>query len=102
MSNSTYATPAATELALTLCRGSYQRALIMGTETWSGAGLRGRAGQYGARDARSRQALLLRLEACEELQLWRCVEKSHGRKFVTLNLRNEDETPDHPEVRDLW
>jgi hypothetical protein len=96
----TYATPAATELALTLCRGSYQRALIMGAKPWSGAGS---PFEYGSGYHKSRVSLLRRLAACDALQMWRCVEKRTGRHFITLNLRDEDaEVPAHPEVRDLW
>lgn len=49
------------QAALKLARGSYQRALIYGTESWSGSTLRGKAREYGARYAKSRRALIERL-----------------------------------------
>lgn len=48
--------------ALAQARGSYQRNLILGRETWSGSSLKGKAAKYGLHYARSRRALLERLE----------------------------------------
>lgn len=50
-------------LILSCARGCYQRALLEGREPWSGAGLRGRAAQFGARYARSRKGLVDRINA---------------------------------------
>jgi len=47
---------------LALAKGSYQRDLILGHETWSGSSLVGRARDYGAHYARSRKNLLKRIE----------------------------------------
>lgn len=49
--------------ALALTRGKYQRNLILGNETWSGSSLRGKAARFGVHYAKSRRALLDRLEA---------------------------------------
>lgn len=49
--------------ALALCRGEYQRGLILGRHALSGADLEGKARSYGGRYLRSRQALLARLDA---------------------------------------
>ncbi len=48
--------------ALALCRGSYQRDLVMGQQAWSGADLRGKAREYGMSYRRSRRNLIRRLE----------------------------------------
>lgn len=48
--------------ALTLARGCYQRALLNGSESLSGATLTGRAASYGYWYARSRQNLLARCQ----------------------------------------
>ncbi len=47
--------------ALTLCRGSYQRAIVTGHARLSGADLKGKAKKYGAVYARSRKAILGRM-----------------------------------------
>ena len=44
-------------------RGSYQADLITGDEAWSGSSLQGRARNWGARYAASRDALLDRIRA---------------------------------------
>lgn len=49
------------QAALKLARGDYQRALIYGSETWSGSSLKGKAREYGAHYARSRRNLIERL-----------------------------------------
>lgn len=50
------------ERALTLCRGSYQRALVNGQETLGGSTLRGRAKNYAGRYQMSARRLLARLD----------------------------------------
>lgn len=62
--------------ALQLARGRYQRALIDGSETWSGSSLTGKARSYGARYAESRRALLERLM---DNDLAFLVKSAHGR-----------------------
>ena len=52
-----------TAAILALCKGSYQRALVLGNETWSGSSLTGRARNYGGHYARSRRNLLARIES---------------------------------------
>lgn len=47
--------------ALKLARGVYQRALILGTQNWSGSDLKSTAKNYGAHYARSRRQLYERL-----------------------------------------
>lgn len=49
------------EAALAQAKGSYQRALVLGKQTWSGSDLRGKARKYSGHYARSRAALLRRL-----------------------------------------
>jgi hypothetical protein len=49
------------EKCLKLCKGSYQRALVLGTQCWSGADLQGKAAKYGRLYARSRERLYSRL-----------------------------------------
>lgn len=57
------ADPEARVAALALCRGDYQRAVVLGIHNLSGASLRGKAASYGGRYARSRTALMDRLES---------------------------------------
>ena len=48
--------------AITLCaKGRYQAELLAGGYLWSGAGLQGRARQFGARYSKSRANLLTRI-----------------------------------------
>jgi len=55
--------PSALSAALSVARGRYQRAVLRGTESLSGATLTGRAAQYSGRYAESRRHLLARLTA---------------------------------------
>lgn len=55
--------PTAFTAALALARGCYQRNLLRGIESLSGATLRGKAALYGAHYAASRQNLLDRMTA---------------------------------------
>ena len=50
-------------IAHQIARGVYQRALLSGEASWSGACLRGKARRYGDRYAQSRGSLLERLRA---------------------------------------
>lgn len=49
--------------ALKLCRGSYQRDIILGRQNLSGSDLKGKAKKYGVHYARSKNSLLARLQA---------------------------------------
>lgn len=51
------------EIMASQARGSYQRNLVYGVEAWSGGSLRGAAASYGASYARSRRALIERINA---------------------------------------
>ena len=51
------------ELALSLCKGSYQLAIVKGEAKLSGADLRGRARRWSAGYWRSRKAIIARLDA---------------------------------------
>jgi len=80
-----------TEKTIRACaRGSYQRDLLDGLESWSGSSLKGRAGQYGARYHASRTALLKRINArlprgmyCEPTHVY---SESRARWVVELLL----------------
>jgi len=49
--------------ALSLCRGDYQRALVLGQQRWSGSDLRGKAKDYGIHYMHSRDNLMARCTA---------------------------------------
>lgn len=61
--------------ALKLARGYYQRNVLLGRETLSGAGLQGRAAEYGARYKKSRCGLLTR---CRRAGLPFCFVRPEG------------------------
>lgn len=50
------------EKALALCRGTYQRGIVLGRYRLSGADLKGKAKEYGIHYAKSRHNLLARLQ----------------------------------------
>jgi hypothetical protein len=82
MSTWTVSTPAALAAALPLARGSYQEAILRGSESLSGSTLRGRAKSYSGRYRASAQSLVARLAAAgisvrEERQ-------DHGRRVLVL------------------
>jgi len=54
--------PEAEKKALRLCRGKYQRELVMGRESLSGSTLKGKAAKWSGRYYRSRCALMERLQ----------------------------------------
>lgn len=54
---------AAKRMALACARGTYQRNLLTGGESWNGSTLRGAAKNYGGKYAASRASLLDRLES---------------------------------------
>ena len=70
-------------VALARCRGSYQRMLVSGHEALSGSTLRGTAREYGASYARSRAALLERLERVLAVS----VVRDGSRRVLTLAAR---------------
>jgi hypothetical protein len=57
------ACPEAETAALALCRGTYQRDLVLGCESLSGSTLKGAAKKFGGKYARSRADLLARMTA---------------------------------------
>ncbi len=63
------------DAALKLARGHYQRDVLFGRETLSGAGLQGRAAEYGARYKESRCGLLTR---CKRAGLPFCFVRPEG------------------------
>jgi hypothetical protein len=62
MAYTTYGSDAARLLANKCAKGAYQRALLAGIESWSGATLKGRAKLWSSSYAASRTALLERLK----------------------------------------
>ena len=53
----------AMEMALSLCGGDYQRAIVLGYARLSGSDLKGKARQYSSKYANSRRAILARMTA---------------------------------------
>ncbi len=49
-------------LALNLCRGSYQRAIVEGRQRISGSDLKGKAARFSGRYSVSRDAILYRMK----------------------------------------
>ena len=70
------------EAALKLCRGSYQRSLLFGSHSLSGATLRGKAKRYGGRYAYSAAMLMARL-ANAGLAV-REERRAHGKRVVVI------------------
>jgi len=74
--------PAVLDAALALCRGTYQRDLLMGREAISGSTLKGKARSYSGRYRQSAQQLLSRcrnagLPITEEVQ-------DHNRRVLVI------------------
>jgi len=59
----TTVTEDALPVALSCCKGNYQRELVFGLQAWSGSTLSGKAASYGSHYTESRQGLLRRLAA---------------------------------------
>lgn len=72
-----HADPAALHAALNLCRGDYQRRIVMGRERLSGAGV----SKWGGRNLKSRRALMERLVAA---RVAREVRGPHGRRVLVV------------------
>lgn len=73
------------EIAISHARGCYQRALIGGSEAWSGATLQGKAATYASHYERSRRGLMSRLRADRRL----VVEEyrgAHNKRLVSIGL----------------
>lgn len=60
--------------------GPHQSDLLYGHHRWSGAGLKGKARQYGASYARHRQNLLERIQATLKLVGWKAETAIMGEK----------------------
>lgn len=73
---------AARAVALSLCRGSYQEQIVTGRARLSGADLRGKAGRYGAKYARSRATIIGRMRAAGIPVSER--KAAHGRRVLTI------------------
>ena len=71
-------------LALSVCRGSYQRALVKGYQCLSGADLQGRARHWSTGYARSRQGLIARLWDVAGLSVREVRLKRHGRRVLVI------------------
>ncbi|GBU17025.1 MULTISPECIES: hypothetical protein [Methylobacterium] len=86
MSAYTDISPAAVLAAYGCARGSYQRAVLNGSEAWSGSTLTGRAARYGSKYRTSREELLARLEAHPDLAV---EERLARRRTVAIVTREE-------------
>ncbi len=78
-----HADAARRERLLSVCRGKYQRALVLGQESLSGSSLRGKARSYAGRYAASRAAVLARLNAIGVAVTER--RGQHGRRILVLD-----------------
>ncbi|NBU71852.1 MAG: hypothetical protein EBS53_10470 [Bacteroidetes bacterium] len=90
------------EKALKLCRGSYQRDIILGHANVSGSDLAGKAREYGARYKNSRNALFTRME---NAKINFCVDTSNkkhtlvfGEREVFLAKHGRTLREKHPEI----
>lgn len=70
-------------LALSLCRGRYQRAYVRGDQRCSGSDLRGKAAKWGAAYARSRASIENRLTAAG-IPWERAVPEGSRAKYLSL------------------
>lgn len=73
---------------LRCARGSYQRALLRGSEAWSGATLRGRAQSFGKHYKASRINLLDRLRRYFSVQR---DTRAHGRIVFVIAEKGSNE-----------
>jgi len=78
----TFDTPETYNLAMRQARGTYQRDLLDGYQTWSGADLRGRAASYSVHYRNSRDNLLRRCKAAGLTVT--SVTGPHGRRDVHI------------------
>lgn len=70
--------------AIRCCRGSYQLGIVMGTESLSGATLRGDAAKWGGRYRESRHALLMRMT--EAGVVWSEERGAHGKRILVIGM----------------
>jgi len=76
----------ARDAALSLCRGEYQRNLILGREALSGATLTGRARDYSGRYRASGRNLLARMTAAGIP--WREDRGARGKRILVIGERD--------------
>ena len=76
----------AREAALNLCLGKYQRDIVLGRESLSGASLSGEARFWGGRYAASRAAILRRIDDADIPVIQ--VRGRHGRLFLLWGTEN--------------
>lgn len=74
------------EKALKLCRGHYQRAIILGDARISGGDLQGKARKYGGRYAASREALFSRLRL-NGVKFAEALEYPHRKRVLVFGER---------------
>jgi hypothetical protein len=67
---------AAIDAALSLCRGDYQRAIVLGEQRWSGSDLRGEARNWSSRYKLSRDHVMARCTAASIP--WHIDTRAHG------------------------
>lgn len=78
---------------LVTAKGVYQANLLAGLERWSGAGLAGAAKAWGGQYARSRRALVGRIDAAAREFGWTadtalvCVDRRWRRELVLTHVR---------------
>jgi hypothetical protein len=77
--------PKARQRAKACAKGVYQYRLLNGDSNWAGSDLRGNAGRYGARYAKSRRALQKRIQAAG-LQCG-IVREAHRRIVMVIDSR---------------
>lgn len=70
--------------ALRVAKGAYQRALICGQESLSGSTLRGEARRWGAQYARSRDAVLERIQDQTDVSVYEIRRPRGGRRVLVL------------------
>lgn len=78
------------DAALALCRGCYQRDILLGRQAFSGATLRGRAKTYSGRYRTSALSIIARCQAAG-LPVWE-ETGSHGKRLVVVGYPASTET----------
>lgn len=73
---------AARAVALSLCKGWYQEAIVKGSARLSGADLKGKAGRFGGKYATSRARIIGRMRAAGIPVSER--KAAHGRRVLTI------------------
>lgn len=80
---STIATATAHKIALSVCKGDYQKSLINGWASWAGSDLKGSAARYGGRYRDSRESLIA---ACRNAGLRVQVSKIGPRQSLVATI----------------